>query len=79
MNIGNKVTAQDCYAVAANADGDGESTWKATLFSAGVWPKAAKNLAWTASPDADGTENKYWKSLGGWNGGMPEYPTLWWE
>ncbi|GHT26796.1 hypothetical protein FACS189432_01920 [Bacteroidia bacterium] len=33
----------------------------------------------TASSSADGTTNQYWKDLGGWNGGSPTYPKLWWE
>lgn len=44
------------------------------LFSADAWP------TWTAGPSADGTYgNGYWKSLGSWNEGTPEYPKLWWE
>lgn len=72
-NVGSPAIA--CYAVAANADGED----KATLFSSTAWPTATEDPTWTASPDADGSEYKYWKSLGGWNSGTPEYPKLWWE
>lgn len=76
-NVGSGTTVNACYAVAAN--GDGDKAWKATLFSSS-WLSADANSAWTAASDADGTENKYWKSLGSWNGGTnPEYPKLWWE
>jgi hypothetical protein len=45
-------------------------------FSATAWPAAAEQ-GWGTG---DGSEpNTYWKSLGGWNDGTPEYPTLWWE
>jgi hypothetical protein len=45
-------------------------------FSATAWPAAAEQ-GWGTG---DGSEaNTYWKSRGGWNGGTPEYPTLWWE
>lgn len=73
-NVGYNTTAIDCYAVAANADGNA-----ATLFSSTAWPSANEDPVWKAFPDADGSENKYWKSLGGWNSGTPEYPKLWWE
>lgn len=45
-----------------------------------AWPSSAQHPAWTAAPDADGAENRYWKDLGSWNGGTnPVYPRLWWE
>ncbi|GHU58252.1 hypothetical protein FACS189411_13340 [Bacteroidia bacterium] len=50
-----------------------------TQFSDTAWPSAGENAAWTASSSADGTTNQYWKDLGGWNGGSPTYPKLWWE
>ncbi|GHU92025.1 hypothetical protein FACS1894155_12170 [Bacteroidia bacterium] len=50
-----------------------------TQFSGTAWPSAEENAAWTASSSADGTTNQYWKDLGGWNGGSPTYPKLWWE
>ena len=46
-------------------------------FSDTDWPAEA---TWTLNTAGAGnTPNGYWKSLGGWNGGMPEYPKLWWE
>ena len=35
---------------------------------------------YTAGSDGVPTGNyKFWKSLGSWNGGTPQYPKLWWE
>ena len=46
-------------------------------FSGTNWPSEA---TWTLNTAGAGsTPNGYWKSLGGWNGGTPEYPKLWWE
>lgn len=47
------------------------------VFGEGSWPASVG--AWAAPAGADGSTNQYWKSLGGWNGGAPEYPKLWWE
>lgn len=48
-------------------------------FSETTWPKTTDEY-WKAAADADGTKEKgYWKSLGSWNDGSPEYPKLWWE
>ncbi len=50
------------------------------VFSASAWPVSTAGTVWYADPSNDGTANKYWKSLGSWNGGTaPEYPKLWWE
>lgn len=69
-----------------NADVSGEYSYAkvaadygTTVFGASAWPSASVDVLWTASPTADGSENQYWKSLGGWNGGSPVYPKLWWE
>jgi hypothetical protein len=53
---------------------DGTDTTKE--FSASAWP-ATSESGWGIG-DGSGA-NTYWKSLGGWNGGAPEYPRLWWE
>jgi hypothetical protein len=45
-------------------------------FSASAWP-ATSESGWGIG-DGSGA-NTYWKSLGGWNGGAPTYPVLWWE
>lgn len=49
------------------------------VFSVTDWPVSAVGTVWYADAGNDGSENKYWKSLGGWNGGTPVYPKLWWE
>lgn len=64
----------DCYAVQNAADINQE-----ILFGQNSWPTSTVGTAWYADPSNDGSENKYWKSIGGWNGGTPTYPTLWWE
>ena len=49
------------------------------VFSQENWPKT-DDEGWKADTGADGTDlNGHWKSLGGWNGGSPTYPKLWWE
>lgn len=61
-----------------------------TVFSSSDWPTSTNNTVWYADPSNDGTYTagsggvptgnyKFWKSLGSWNGGTPEYPKLWWE
>ena len=90
-NTGNIICTNDAsdYVGAISGDDEGRITvesyakmsYKKTLsnnsekiFGSSAWP------TWTAGADADGTDGKgYWKSLGGWNGGAPTYPTLWWE
>lgn len=48
-------------------------------FSATDWPVSAAGTVWYADAGNNGSEYKYWKSVGGWNGGTPVYPKLWWE
>lgn len=43
-------------------------------FSSSAWPSASES--WTTG---NGTNNAYWKSLGGWNNGNPVYPKLFYE
>ena len=61
-----------------------------TVFGSSDWPTSTNNTVWYADPSNDGTYTagsdgvptgnyKFWKSLGSWNGGTPEYPKLWWE
>ena len=61
-----------------------------TVFGASGWPTSTNNTVWYADPSNDGTYTagsdgvptgnyKFWKSLGSWNGGTPQYPKLWWE
>ncbi|MDR0988164.1 MAG: fimbrillin family protein [Prevotellaceae bacterium] len=65
---GNAATnVTDCYySVGSSAYG--------TKFSATAWPTASLP-GWGLY---DGTTG-YWKTLGGWNDGAPEFPKLWWE
>ena len=76
----------ECYVKAKiGTDSGGE-----TVFSDGAWPTSTNGAVWFAAPDNDGTytksasdeptgDYKFWKSLGSWNGGTPQYPKLWWE
>lgn len=76
----------ECYVKAKiGTDSGGE-----TVFSDGAWPTSTNGAVWFAAPDNDGTYTKaandeptgnykFWKSLGSWNGGTPQYPKLWWE
>ena len=45
------------------------------------WPSignaAGQNPEWGIGNGSG--SGKYWKSLGSWNGGAPQYPKLWWE
>ena len=61
-----------------------------TVFGSSDWPTSTNNTVWYADPSNDGTYTagsdgvptgnyKFWKSLGSWNGGTPQYPKLWWE
>jgi hypothetical protein len=49
-------------------------------FSGSDWPTESTDTgggyinAWRLK-----TNGGYWKTLGGWNGGNPSYPKLWWE
>ncbi|MDR1155628.1 MAG: DUF4988 domain-containing protein [Bacteroidales bacterium] len=48
-----------------------------TIFAINAWPTTGTHQQWgTGDGSGDG---KYWKSLGGWNGGNPVYPKLWFE
>jgi hypothetical protein len=59
------------------AKGIGTGTDTTILFSGTAWPTTGENSQWGTG---DGSGNgKYWKSLGGWNGGSPVYPRLWYE
>jgi hypothetical protein len=63
-----------------NADygiGNPTSNTGTTIFALGAWPITGTHTQWGTG---DGSGNgKYWKSLGGWNGGNPIYPKLWLE
>ena len=80
------VSVLECYVKEKiGTDSGGE-----TVFSDGAWPTSTNGAVWFAAPDNDGTytkaandeptgDYKFWKSLGSWNGGTPQYPKLWWE
>jgi hypothetical protein len=61
-----------------NASATGNNTGTGNLkFSSTDWPTADTHAQWgTGDGSADGT---YWKSLGSWNDGSPEYPKLFFE
>jgi hypothetical protein len=78
----NKGKITSCYwtvgsSTATQVVGTDDGTTSETYeFSASAWPNKYM-LGWGIG---DGSAaNMYWKSLGGWNNGTPEYPTLWWE
>jgi uncharacterized protein YjdB len=56
---------------------DPVNTGGGTAFSATAWPSTAANAEW-GTGDGSGS-GKYWKDLGGWNGGSPTYPKLFFE
>ncbi|MDR1918120.1 MAG: hypothetical protein LBQ65_00555 [Tannerellaceae bacterium] len=79
----NAGTITSCYWTAGSGStatqgvGTETGTSDAKEFSATEWPVAASMPGWGIG---DGSaDNTYWKALGGWNGGTPEYPRLWWE
>jgi hypothetical protein len=45
-------------------------------FSGSDWPSTVENGEWGTG---SGLSGQYWKTLGGWNGGTPIYPKLWYE
>jgi hypothetical protein len=69
----NPVTLENCYYAEGTCD---KYLDKAISFSSGNWPKSSESN-WGIG---DGTiGGNYWKSLGSWNGGSPQYPILYWE
>jgi hypothetical protein len=74
-------TITACYWATYTGDGVGNGAGDATKFSGGAWPSTGSNLG--QSPEwgigAGSGSGTYWKTLGGWNGGNPSYPQLWWE
>jgi hypothetical protein len=76
----NAGTITSCYWTKGSSSADkgvGNGTDSGTTaFGETAWP-AASESGWGIG---DGSAaNKYWKELGGWNGGTPAYPRLWWE
>jgi hypothetical protein len=76
------VSHQYCYwtksaesNTAVNGVGEPASNTEILLFGGSNWPT---NTAQWGTGDGSG-DNKYWKSLGGWNGGNPVYPKLYFE
>jgi hypothetical protein len=63
-----------------NADygiGEPEGNTGTIIFSNTAWPTTSTDTQWGIG-DGSG-DCKYWKSLGGWNGGNPVYPKLYYE
>jgi hypothetical protein len=61
---------------ASKGVGTSGGTDNTKAFSASAWPTTGES-GWGIG---DGqAANTYWKALGGWNSGTPEYPKLWWE
>lgn len=84
-SIANSATVTDCFTAVEY----GGTTSGVTVFGSSAWPAYTdSNSPWYVDPNPDGsyTNNgatfsncKFWKSGGGWNGGSPVYPKLWWE
>ncbi|MDR1981706.1 MAG: fimbrillin family protein [Tannerellaceae bacterium] len=75
----NNSTITSCYWTKGDSDatrGVGSGTDTTEEFSATAWPDASIPGWGRGNGEVD---NTYWKSLGGWNGGTPKYPTLHWE
>jgi hypothetical protein len=70
----NEGTITACYYTGATGISSGSGDAK--KFSSSVWPSSTSSQ-WGIG-DGSGS-NKYWGSLGSWNGGNPVYPKLWWE
>lgn len=71
---GTPQTLTGCYYVSTDG-GAGQCA----SFSGSAWPEAGSVPEWgTGNSDGSGAGH-YWSSLGGWNGGYPAYPSLWWE
>jgi hypothetical protein len=60
-----------------NLGNNGPSDVGTTILGSGAWPDTADDPQWgMGDGSGDGT---YWKSLGGWYGGNPVYPKLYFE
>jgi hypothetical protein len=72
---------RDGVGTATAGIGSSSSNTNATPFSDTAWPSAGTGAGqdpqWGIG-DGSG-DGKYWKNLGGWNGGSPVYPKLWYE
>lgn len=80
-SIGGSLSITGCYVVQSYAgdSSSGSTTREISAFADDTWPTSTGK--WTVDPSPDGSDDKYWKSLGGWNSGgnTIEYPKLWWE
>lgn len=70
------VSVANCFVKEILASNFGNSEKE---FNGTDWPVSTGGTVWYADPSNDGSENKYWKSVGDWKGGSPVYPKLWWE
>jgi hypothetical protein len=85
-SIGNRSIITDCYY--SDLIENGTNATGTQQFSSTAWPAASAATEWSLYDGwilYDGTDGDWdctgydWKSLGSWNGGTPDYPTLWWE
>ena len=72
---------RSCYVIRqyTNDSDGGTYAHEISVFTNGTWPTSTGK--WTVDPSPDGSDNKYWKSLGAWSSdpNAIEYPKLWWE
>jgi hypothetical protein len=59
--------------------GNSATNTNATPFSDTSWPTTGTYLQWGIGASDGSGDGNYWKDLGGWNGGNPVYPKLWYE
>jgi hypothetical protein len=69
--------------IAAYGTGTPADDTDAAPFSSSAWPDFGTDWSsyqWMGPGDENLLSPKFWKSIGGWNGGSnPEFPKLWWE
>lgn len=70
----------DCYwGGVSNTAGVASGTDDSMKFGDGVWPSDNASAGWGifVNEDTPVSAGYYWKSLGGWGGGVPVRPELW--
>jgi hypothetical protein len=77
---GGTVTVSACYWAGTGPtngiSGESPTDTGAVAFSSSAWPVASTHTEWGTGGSGSG---QHWKSLGSWNSGTPNYPTLWFE
>lgn len=78
MAVNNEDIAQDCFVKQSYSTvSSGEKVFGTNT---GNWPDGSNSSSdWYANPSNDGSEHKYWKSIGVYDAINPVYPKLWWE